>query len=705
MNKRLEYKGLYNLDKDQSVIYYEYGAHFSYKALYKALELILNSNNKNIKFPHKNFFPNLKKTNSQKIINNGKNSNFQKMNISRNAKSNRINIYDKLINNDKLYKSKSINQKLELSRSYNDDIFGSFSTKNKVNNKNYKNKNYKEIKKRQIQFKKNSTKKNKQKKQNILLLNNKNILRNRHTVLKNVIIPKKLIEDKNVSENYYGFSINNNNDSDIYSYGNDTSLNSTGNYSNYDNLNHSKNNSFNKNTYTNKYKKIKISSIINKKYFKKLISNSPKNSSSFIRNNTSDYYSKNKTQRISDKNILNYTNKIKYNNSGVEFDNIINDNNNNYYIENDNCNYFQGFVNNKNILLNNNIKQKNKKLSIFNNFNKINFHQNEKTNYLNSFKNPLILGKKIKKLNSGKNSIIKINPKYKTNIIYNTTKENSNSFLNTNKISSKKINIYNHTTNSKNKSTKKRLLKNHNSYNNILDINQKNKNNKNSCNKNLESITFFIRDEKSSSRNKKSRNNNSKNIVNLLCCHFSINFNSPINLLNNIQNNFINNDNTINNVNNRTPKVTSSNVFDINNNFQEIKNTENINLNNISKSRNIKANVIPVNKSIENDINKNMNKKIICIPINKEKNNKAKLKPLTKKSNNILVKKKTKQNFTKGRLNLSKKKKEQSLTNNKNINKLIYKKLSRGNIKNSNSNSNNYSMNNISTNSNINNKY
>jgi len=141
MNKRLEYKGLYNLDKDQSVIYYEYGAHFSYKALYKALELILNSNNKNIKFPHKNFFSNLKKTNSQKIINNEKNSNFQKMNISRNAKSNRNNIYDKLINNDKLYKSKSINQKLELSRSYNDDIFGSFSTKNKVNNKNYKKKN------------------------------------------------------------------------------------------------------------------------------------------------------------------------------------------------------------------------------------------------------------------------------------------------------------------------------------------------------------------------------------------------------------------------------------------------------------------------------------------------------------------------------------------------------------------------------------
>ena len=698
MNKKLEYKGLYNLDKEQSVIYYEYGAHFSYKALYKTLELILNNNNKNIKFPHKKFFSNLKKTNSQKILSHEKNDNLQKINISRNAKTNRINIYDKLINNDKLYKSKSINQKLELSKSYNDEFFGSFSTKNKVNNKNDRNKNYKEIKKREILFKKKSNTKNKQ---NILLLNNKSILRNRHTVLKNLIIPKKHIEDKNVSENYYGFSINNNNDSDIYSYGNDTSLNSTGNYSNYDNLNHSKNNSFNKNTYTNKYKKIKISSIINKKYIQKLISNSPKNSTSFIRNNTSAYYSKNKTQRISENNILSYTKKNKHNNSGVDFDNI-NDNNNNYYIENDNCNHFKGFLNNKTILLNNNIKQKNKKLSIFNNFNKINFHKKEKTNYLNSFKNPLILGKKIKILNSGKNSIIKNNPKFRTSVIYNITKENSNSFLHTNKISTKNMNIYNRTSNSKKKATKKRLIKNHNSYNNILDINQ---NSKNDNNKNLDSITFYVGDEKSSSRNKKSRNNNTKNIVNLLCCHFSINFNSPINLLNNIQNNFINNN--INNINNRTPKVNSSNVFDLNNNFQEIKNSENINLNNISKSRNNKAAAIPNNKSIENVMNKIMNKKISRIPINKEKNKISKLNALTKKGNNILTKKKTEQNIIKGKLNLSKKKKEQSLNNhnNKNISKYINKKLSTGNIKNSNSSSNNYSMNNISTNNNLNNKY
>ena len=97
MDKKQEYKGVYNQDKDQSVIYYEYGAHFSYKALYKRLELILNRNNKNINFPNKQLFLNLKKTNSQKILKNEKND-IQKMNISRNSKTNRNNIYDKIIN-------------------------------------------------------------------------------------------------------------------------------------------------------------------------------------------------------------------------------------------------------------------------------------------------------------------------------------------------------------------------------------------------------------------------------------------------------------------------------------------------------------------------------------------------------------------------------------------------------------------------------
>ena len=41
MDKKKEFKGLYPQDKEQSVAYYEYGAHFSYKALYRLLELIL----------------------------------------------------------------------------------------------------------------------------------------------------------------------------------------------------------------------------------------------------------------------------------------------------------------------------------------------------------------------------------------------------------------------------------------------------------------------------------------------------------------------------------------------------------------------------------------------------------------------------------------------------------------------------------------
>ena len=725
MKKKIEYKGLYIQDKDQSVTYYEYGAHFSYKALCNRLEMILKNSHKDTNICYKKIFPNLKKVNSQKYLNNEK-ENIQNINISRNAKTNRNHICDKIINNDKVYKSKSINPKLELSKSFNDDLLGSFSlnSKNHVNNKNDKNKNYKEIKKREILFKKKSEHKSKQ---HLLLLNNKNrkILKNKHTVLKYVIIQKNQIDEKYIYDKYYGFSNNNNNnDSDIYTYGNDTSFNSTGNNCNYSNSSYNNNNnSYNKSNYPSKYKKIKISSIINKKFIKKSISDSPKNnSSSLIRSNTSAYYTKNKTHRMSENNVLSYSKKIKHNNSGIDFEGI-NDNNNNYYIENNNYNNYQEFYNrslNKNILLNNNIKQKNKKLSIFNNFNKINFPKNEKISYLNSFKNPLILGGKRKIINSNKNSIIASNLKLKSNLVYNVTKQNSNSFLNTNKIASKNINIYNSTSNSKTKSIKKRLIKKQNSHNNILKINQNSKNirhisKNNNKNNNLDSFTFFVEGENTGSKNKKSRNNNTKNIVNLLCCHFSINFNSPINLLNNIQNNIINEDNNnISNINNKTPKISSNNILGINNNFSDIKNNENININNISKSRN-KASIIPNDKKIEKDVNKNKifkkSAKISMIPINKEKNKKIEknkisiINALNKKNNNF-VKKKTEHNLFKGRLYLIKKENEQKINNkNKSISKLINKKLSTVNIKYSNNNSNNYSMHNISTSSNLNNNY
>ena len=156
MDKKIEYKGLYIQDKEQSITYYEYGAHFSYKALYNYLELICKNNNKNIKVCSKKIFLNLKKSNSQKILNNDKDKN-QKINISRNLKNNRHYICDKIINNNKLDKSKLINKKLELSKSYNDDLFDSSPLISKNNAKtNHKSaQKYKEIKKKEILLKRN----------------------------------------------------------------------------------------------------------------------------------------------------------------------------------------------------------------------------------------------------------------------------------------------------------------------------------------------------------------------------------------------------------------------------------------------------------------------------------------------------------------------------------------------------------------------
>jgi hypothetical protein len=685
MDKKIDYKGLYIQDNDQSVIYYEYGAHFSYKALYNRLELILKSNNKNIKVYNQKAFSNLKKVNSQKNMNDINNKE-QKLNISRNSKINKKNVYDKLNNNNnKLFKSKSINQKMELSKSFDDDLFDSFSlyyknnnnTKNKNNKNNYNNK---DNKKSEILIKKNSGNQHKHK---ILLLNNNinnhyKFNNNKHTVLKYILLPKNFV-DKNINENYYGFSFNNNiNDSDIINYGNNTSFNSTGINHNY---NISKINSSNKNDLSAKGKKIKISSIINKKFIQQLISDSPKsNSSSFIRNNTSGYYySINKNEKMPNNNVSSFSMKRKHNNSDVDFENKkFLDNNDNYYIKNDNVNNYKGIYNNKThktfLLNNNNFQQKNKKYTIFNNFNKNNFHKNLKVNYLNSFKNPILLCEKIKLLNSNKNSIIKPNPKLKSNILYNINKENikeniteksnSNSFIKPSKVIDKNIiNLYNITSNNKIKPKTKRLLKAHKSYNNV--INNIDKNNKHIRNmsynsKNLDSFTFYVEGENSGSNNKKSRNNNSKNIVNLLCCHFSINFNSPINLLNNIQNNINNN------INNKTPKIINNKIFEVNNSNNVNQNNEITNLNNITKSRNSKANIISGDKNLDEiEIKKNKIKKKSKIPINiKGKNMKfdknnitnSNSNNLNKKTYNNFAKKKMEYNSSKGRLNLSIKK-------------------------------------------------
>ena len=56
-----------------------------------------------------------------------------------------------------------------------------------------------------------------------------------------------------------------------------------------------------------KYKKIKISSIINKKFIQKFINDSPKNNSSVLNNINSAYYFKSETQRTSENNNVNYS--------------------------------------------------------------------------------------------------------------------------------------------------------------------------------------------------------------------------------------------------------------------------------------------------------------------------------------------------------------------------------------------------------------
>ena len=608
MEKIKEYKGIYIQDNNEPIPYYEHGAHFSYKELYKKLEEIIkkniyNNNIKNInKLPCKRVLANLKKANSQKILR-YKNNKIVRINISRNTNVNRNSIRNNNINNNgKLSKSKSINKVLNFSKSYNDEQFGSFLLNKK---KNINIQKVKDI------FLKKSLKNNKN--QTIINNNIKKNIKNNHTVLKYVIMPKKKDNKKEnvINSNYYGISPNKNViiDNDINSYG-DISYNSTcNNYNNkikYDKNflnknNQNESNSKNKESTQNvkKYKKIKITSIINKRFIQKLINDSPKNNSGFLSNNNSAYYSQSKTQRTSENNIININNYsykkqkssciIKFNNNKLYNMKVCNKNlsknkinDNIYYIENNN-----GFYNNninKNILLSNNIKQKNKKLTIYNLFNKINFQKKNKINYLNNCKNALLFEEK-RKNSSNKSSINKCHQKVKQKDICNLkTKENKNiSYINKNK-------NYNSTSNSKNKNINKKKLKNHYSQNNILNLNIQNEANTphlKGKTKHLDTLTFCVEEHNLTTKNKKSRNV-SKNIVNLLCCHFSINFNSPINLLSNYQNNITNN-----NTNNKTPKISNTTMAVNNiNNVSEIKNTEKMDMDKNRKE---------VNNNIENN--------------------------------------------------------------------------------------------------------
>ena len=667
MNIAKEYKGIYIQDNNKTIKFYEHGAHFSYKALYKRLEQIYKAYNKT-KEPYENLFRNLKKANSQKVIRHKSNKSVK---ISRNAKANHNSIYNKINYNGKLNKSKSIKKLLNFSKSYNEEQFGSIIL-NKIKNINLK-------KAKDICHKNNNIKLNENNQTRL----NKKSLKNNHTVLKCLIIPKKNINKKEniANDNYYEMSTNKiiDVDGDINGYG-DISYNSL--YNNCNNKinidqtdmnNKIQNKNFNHNS--KKYEKIRKFSIINKRFVQNLINDSPKNNSTFLSINNSSYYSQNKTQRTSENNnnnLSNYKKKkscikkfksnstlfnIKYSNKNSSKNKIIE---NNYYIENTSGNRLYNTNNNKNILLSNNTKQKNKKLTIYNLFNKMNF-QNNNTNIINflndhNYINDLLLKEKERNNNSNKNSTIKNKKiKQKNNCEIQTKEDKEISIMN-----------YNSSSNSKKKNDKNRKIKKYLSQNNFLKINVKNSvNTPHNKDKNKDSLTFFMGEHCNSSENKKSRNN-PKGIVNLLCCHFSININSPINLLNNIQNNITNN--------NKTQKINTTFGSNNINNYSEI--------NNLNKNKKIENKVLKFDK-LKTNINKKMKRKseeikerknimqkIKKIPIKIAKEKTSKMKSNISninftKGNKSCFKKKLDQNISKNRYNSSKRIRETNTTNNR----------------------------------------
>lgn len=719
MKKEKEYKGIYAQD-NENIIYYEHGAHFSYKELYKRLEEIIKSNNTGSKSKdivnNKIIFGNLKKANSQKVIR-YKNNKKIKINISRNSNANYNLLCNNLNNHLKIGKSKSINKLLNFSKSYNEEQFGPFSLNTK------KNKYIKKAK--ELILKKNFNHDDNKTPMNNNIINKIN--KNNHTVLKYVMMSKKCTNKNEMNSDYYGISPNKKIDTDLNSYGEISfnpicyncnnskkkkiDLNKNKNYSNKDIQNNSK-----------KYQKIKISSIINKRFIQKSISDSPKSSSSFLNNNSSNY-SQSKTQRTSE-NVINYstyTYKKQKNDSFTKFNstnklfnikksfksiskNILKDSNSNYidnyYVGNNNVNRIYNNIN-KNIFLSNN--QKNKKLAIFNNFNKI--------NYLNNSKNSFLLCEKEKKIKSNKNSIIK---QYKLNhkLNYNIqAKENTDIlFINNNDNDNYNSYYYNDSNITPNirKKSKKNLAKSHYSHNNILSINTPDNNSINKNNDNIDSMPFCIKHESKSTKNKKSRNK-SKNIVNLLCCHFSININSPINLMNNIQNNISTNTN-----NNKTSKIIGKTLgLAEENKKNEKKNSNCLKINNIKdvkpKNESQKLDISKINKKESKEAIKTKKNKIKKIPINitKDKNLKMKINLKSNKNNsnkdiNNFFKSKNEKSFNKSRFNSSKKIVEKKTSSNIINNSFNYNKKTNYNINNTNNNNITYNSNNINFNRKVN---
>ena len=717
MKKENEYKGIYAQD-NENIIYYEHGAHFSYKELYKRLEEIIKNNNTGCKSKdivnNKIIFGNLKKASSQKVIR-YKNNKKIKINISRNSNANHNLLCNNLNNHLKIGKSKSINKLLNFSKSYNEEQFGPFALNTK------KNKYTKKAK--ELIIKKNFNQENNKTPMNNNVINKIN--KNNHTVLKYVMMSKKCTNKNEMNSDYYGISPNKIIDTDLNSYG-EISLNPTCYFTNSSkkkkiDLNKNKNYS-NKDIQNNskKYSKIKISSIINKRFIQKSISDSPKSSSSFLNNNSSNY-SQSKTQRTSE-NIINYstyTCKKQKNDSFKKFNstnklfnikksykslskNILKESNNNYidnyYVGNNNVNRIYNNIN-KNIFLSNN--QKNKKLTIFNNINKI--------NYLNNCKNSFLLVEKEKNINSNKNPIVK---QYKSNqkLNYNIHAKESSDILFINDNDNYNSYYYNDSNITPNirKKIRKNLTKNHFSHNNILSTNTPDNNDIDKNNDNIDTMAFCINHESNSVKNKKSRNK-SKNIVNLLCCHFSININSPINLLNNIQNNISTNTN-----NNKTSKIIGKTLgMAEENRKNEKKNSNCLKINNNKdinfKKESQKLDISKIKKKESKEIIKIIKSKIKKIPINitKDNNSKKKINLKASKNNsnkdiNNYFKSKNEKSFNKIRFNSSKKIVEKKTSTNNINNSFNYNKKSNYNINNANNNNITYNSNNININKKVN---
>jgi hypothetical protein len=328
---------------------------------------------------------------------------------------------------------------------------------------------------------------------------------------------------------------------------------------------------------------------------------------------------------------------------------------------------------------------------------------------LNNCKNSFLLVENEKKKNSNKNSIIK---QYKLNqkINYNIHEKENTDILFINNNDNYNSYYYNDSNNTPNvrKKSRKNLTKSHYSHNNILSINTPYNNDIDKNSDNIDTMAFCIKHESKSTKNKKSRNK-SKNIVNLLCCHFSININSPINLLNNIQNNI-----STNTSNNKTSKIIGKTLGMAGENRKnEKKNSNCLKINNIKdvkfKKESQKLDISKINKKESKEIIKIKKSKIKKIPINitKDKNSKMKINLKASKNNsnkdiNNYFKSKKEKSFNKTRFNSSKKIVEKKTSSNIINNSFNYNKKSNYNINNTNNNNITYNSNNININRKIN---